>query len=54
MFNRQWIVGLCKSLTFNAVNFLKVGRGYILMVLKPFLTMLMYCKDCSFPHLLQT
>jgi hypothetical protein len=43
-FNGQRIVGLCKSLMVNAVNFLKVGNGSRLTAFKPFLTMSMYHK----------
>ncbi len=42
MFNGQRIVGLCKSFTVNAVNFLKDGKGSCLTMLKHFLTMSTY------------
>jgi hypothetical protein len=45
MFNGQRIVVLCKSLTVNAINFLKVGNGYRLTALKQFLTMCIHHND---------
>jgi hypothetical protein len=43
-FNEQQIVGLCKLLTLNAVNFQKVGNGQRLTALKHFFTMSIYHK----------